>query len=85
MNYSELEIVKYDFTENITHSLQDNYFAQNLWPLVYIIEGDNKNDDKKIAYVGETTDVIARMSTHLKNEFKKELNSVNIIRPLQII
>ncbi len=79
MNYSELEIVKYDFTENITHSLQDNYFAQNLWPLVYIIEGDNKNDDKKIAYVGETTDVIARMNTHLKNEFKKELDSVNII------
>lgn len=78
MNYPQVEIVKYDFTENIVRNLQDNYFAQNLWPLVYIIEGNNKND-KKIAYVGETTDVISRMSAHLKNQLKKDLESVNII------
>jgi len=46
MNHSRVEIVKYDFTENITHDLKDNYFAQNLWPLVYIIEGNNDADKK---------------------------------------
>ncbi|MBT5827303.1 MAG: DUF2075 domain-containing protein [Alphaproteobacteria bacterium] len=77
MSRPGVELVKYSFTKNIAASLQDNYFAQNLWPLIYIIEGSKT--DKKIAYVGETTDVVTRMNAHLKNEFKQELDFVNII------
>ncbi len=32
-----------------------------------------------MAYVGETTDVLSRISTHLKSEKKKQLSSVNLI------
>ncbi|MCT4236527.1 DUF2075 domain-containing protein [Elizabethkingia anophelis] len=38
-----------------------------------------KNKNTKSAYVGETTDVLTRINTHLKSEEKKQLSSVNLI------
>ncbi len=78
MSLSGIEIVKYKFSEKINQSLSNNFFAQNLWPIVYIIEG-GVNSQKKVAYVGETADLFSRMNAHLKNELKKELDFINII------
>lgn len=45
------------------------------WPLVYFL----KDDKKREAYIGETTDVITRLKTHSKTERKQSLSRVNII------
>ena len=55
--------------------LLDNHYANNLWPIVYLL-----NDDLiKEAYVGETTDAINRLKTHLKNNKKNKLKTFRII------
>ena len=74
MNNS-LEIKKYEFSENVFVNLQDKYFAKDLWPIVYIL-----SDDKiKKAYVGETTDTYARVSSHLSNDSKNKLEVIHLI------
>ncbi|MBW3520440.1 DNA/RNA helicase domain-containing protein [Flavobacterium sp. NKUCC04_CG] len=45
------------------------------WPLVYVLS-DIKT---KQAYIGETTDVISRMKSHLNNPYKQKLTSANFI------
>jgi DUF2075 family protein len=53
----------------------ENHYANNLWPIVYLL-----NDDVvKEAYVGETTDTIHRLKTHLKNNKKNKLKTFRII------
>ncbi|WP_052503365.1 DNA/RNA helicase domain-containing protein [Lacinutrix sp. Hel_I_90] len=53
----------------------DNHYANNLWPIVYLI-----NDDKvKELYVGETTDAIKRLKSHLKNNKKNKLTTFRLI------
>ena len=43
------------------------------WPVVYLI-----HDDENL-YIGETTSVATRMSQHLKNEEKKQLEIIEIV------
>lgn len=52
-----------------------NHKDYTSWPIVYLL----KNSQDKSAYVGETTDIITRLNTHLKSEEKKKLSSVNLI------
>lgn len=68
-------ICRYDFNSAIESKLieyQHNFLS---WPIVYFLN-DIKVQD---AYVGETTDVINRLKTHLKNDKKQQLSSVHLI------
>ena len=70
-----VEIKQYSFADTLFDDFKTNHYAKDLWPLVYIL-----SDGKiKEAYVGETTDVYSRMSSHLKNNAKSKLTSVHLI------
>ncbi len=75
MTYPLVEINQYDFEKKIFEDFSGNHYAKNYWPLVYILS----DGDTKLAYVGETTDVTHRMSTHLKTKSKQKLTSVHLI------
>lgn len=68
-------IHKYDFTPKVLDELISNHYANDLWPVVYIINDDNKLE----AYIGETTDTFNRMKAHLANSSKSRLTAVSII------
>ncbi|UZO79847.1 DUF2075 domain-containing protein [Aquimarina sp. ERC-38] len=53
----------------------DNFYANNLWPVVYLLH----DEIVKEAYVGETTDTIIRLKTHLKNSRKNSLKTFRLI------
>lgn len=69
------EIKRYVFDYGMFNDFQQNHYASNLWPVVYILS-DGK---QKEAYVGETTDTFSRMLNHLKNEKKNKLTAVHLI------
>lgn len=71
----EFEIRKYEFTADIFEEFSNNHYAKDLWPLVYILS----DEDVELAYIGETTDVHARLGIHLKNGKKQSLTSVHLI------
>lgn len=76
MNPTNLfEIRRYDFKSNIMESFCNIYYAKDNWPVVYILS----NGQIKEAYVGETADVYARMTTHLRNGGKNKLSTVHLI------
>ena len=77
MSKPEFKIESYSFCEKGVNELQDNHFAKNLWPVVYLLSG-GKNK-KKQAYVGEGANVTSRMNTHLSNDVKAELNTLQLI------
>jgi len=72
-----VEISKeFDFSKpSLDKEISKNRWVQNQWPLIYIIN----NRKKKIAYVGETTDAVKRITNHLNNEERKKLNKIRII------
>lgn len=72
---TQVKIEQYDFESGLFDKFNTNHFAKDLWPLVYILS----DGDTKTAYVGETTDAYARMSTHLKHKKKSKLTSVYLI------
>jgi hypothetical protein len=72
---AEFSVQHHEFNEGLFNELKTYHYAKDLWPIVYIISDNNINE----AYVGETTDVFARMSNHLKSDAKKKLTSVHLI------
>lgn len=70
-----LEIKKYNFNTDLIHEIHDNHFVKSCWPLVYILS----DDFGKQAYIGETTDALSRLATHLKNTQKKVLTTARLI------
>lgn len=68
-------IKKYDFDSNLGNEFNTVHYVKDLWPVVYILSDGNVNE----AYVGETTDAYARMSSHLKNNKKNKLSAVHLI------
>lgn len=66
---------EYDFDHLIETKINNNHKDYLSWPIVYFL----KNKKTKAAYIGETTDVLTRINTHLKSEEKKQLSSVNLI------
>ncbi|MCT3758106.1 DUF2075 domain-containing protein [Elizabethkingia anophelis] len=66
---------EYDFDHLTETKINNNHKDYLSWPIVYFL----KNKNNKSAYVGETTDVLTRINTHLKSEEKKQLSSVNLI------
>ncbi|MGJ8684705.1 MAG: DNA/RNA helicase domain-containing protein [Nonlabens sp.] len=68
------KIESHDFDSDSVDSLE-NHYVNNLWPVVYLL-----NDDSiKEAYVGETTDTLKRLKTHLKDKKKSKLRTFRII------
>lgn len=72
---SLFSIEKYDFDSKLFNEFQTIHYAKDLWPLVYILS----DGSAKEAYVGETTDAYARMSSHLKHNTKSKLTAVHLI------
>ncbi len=70
-----IEIRDYSFDKSLPVLLSDNKWANELWPAVYIL----KNDSQASVYVGETTDLISRMSQHLSNASKQKLDQAHMI------
>lgn len=70
-----LEIREYDFTDEMFDDIKENHFVKSLWPLVYILS----DDSSKQAYVGETTDALSRLKTHLKHNRKRTLKTARLI------
>lgn len=70
-----VEVNRYSFTQESLEEIRSNAHAKTNWPLVYILS----NGKESRAYVGETTDTLTRMSTHLKHETKSKLTSVHLI------
>jgi DUF2075 family protein/SOS-response transcriptional repressor LexA/predicted GIY-YIG superfamily endonuclease len=68
-------IKKYDFDSSLVNEFNTVHYVKDLWPIVYILSDGNINE----AYVGETTDTYARMSSHLKNNIKNKLLAVHLI------
>ena len=69
------EIRRYDFNSNLLDDLSNIHYAKDLWPIVYILS----DGQIKLAYVGETTDTYARLTTHLANDAKNRLSIVHLI------
>jgi uncharacterized protein len=72
---THVKINHYDFENSLFENFSTNYYAKDLWPLVYILS----DGETKTAYVGETTDAYARMGDHLKHKTKSKLTSVHLI------
>jgi DUF2075 family protein/SOS-response transcriptional repressor LexA/predicted GIY-YIG superfamily endonuclease len=68
-------IKKFDFDSSLVNEFNNIHYVKDLWPIVYILSDGNVNE----AYVGETTDAYARMSSHLKNNIKNKLSAVHLI------
>ncbi len=64
---------KYDFKKEALLEIDQNRWVSNQWPLVYFIQ----NEDKKVAYVGESTNFSKRVRNHLSD--KKKANAFNKI------
>ena len=77
-NPSLFSLSQYQFSLNLFDEFHTNHYANDLWPIVYILSSGGNIQDK-VAYVGETADAYSRMKTHLKNSQKNQLTSVHII------
>ena len=70
-----VEVNQYGFSPDTLDGIKANAYASNNWPLVYILsDGATRH-----AYVGETTDTLTRLGTHLKHPHKKKLTTVHLI------
>lgn len=68
----------YVLDKDIESNIVTNHKKFLTWPVVYFLNRNKKKNSKK-AYVGETTDVLARLDTHAKTESKKDFSSVFLI------
>ncbi len=77
MSNPEFKIESYSFCEKGVNELQDNHYAKNLWPVVYLLIGNEESNKK--AYIGESSNVIFRMNKHLADDEKGKLDNFYII------
>lgn len=66
------DVKTFSFNEKGLEKVRQTQKGKN-WPVVYLI-----HDDKTL-YIGETTSAATRMSQHLKNEEKKDLEIIEIV------
>lgn len=70
-----VEVNRYRFSPDALTEIERDAYAANNWPLVYIL-----SDEKtRRAYIGETTDAIIRLGTHLKHPQKQSLTTVHLV------
>lgn len=65
----------YDFNQQALQKIEQNVWVKNQWPLVYFI----RNDNTKVAYVGESTNAASRIKNHLSNPERCKLTKISII------
>lgn len=70
-----VEVNRYRFSADALTEIQADAYAANNWPLVYVLS----DGATRQAYVGETTDTITRLSTHLKHPKKRSLTTVHLV------
>jgi len=70
-----VEVNRFRFSAEALTEIETDAYAANNWPLVYILS----DGDTSRAYVGETTDTIARLGTHLKHPQKQSLTTVHLV------
>ena len=75
MRMAEIEVRRYAFSNDVVQAIEDEFFVQQLWPVVYILS----DGAQKQAYVGETTNTLARFQAHLKHKEKKKLTAVHLV------
>ncbi|TKC06937.1 DNA/RNA helicase domain-containing protein [Pedobacter frigoris] len=67
---------QYDFNRLSLDKIEQNTWVKNQWPLLYFLQ----NDQKRIAYVGESTNAGSRVRNHLANPNKNTVfNKISII------
>lgn len=66
---------KYPFSKDALSKIGQNPWVKNQWPLVYFIQ----KDSLKIAYVGESTNALHRINSHLANQERCKLDTISII------
>lgn len=71
----QVEIEQLAFNHEAVDSLSGHSYAANYWPVVYILS----NEVAKTAYIGETTNAISRLGTHLKDEKKRKLTTASLV------
>ena len=69
------EISKHRFSSEVLEELGNTYFADDYWPIVYLLSAGPKSK----VYVGETADVKSRLHAHLQHDLKKKLTEVRLI------
>ena len=67
---SDFEVKEYSFNEDTLNNINVKYIN---WPVVYLINNDNK------IYIGETSNIKERMRQHLRNPEREFLKIINII------
>lgn len=70
-----VEVNKYSFSFGALDAMRGNAHANNNWPLVYVLS----DGARRHAYIGETTDAITRLGTHLRHPHKKQLTTVHLV------
>lgn len=70
-----VDVQSYGFSPEALQGIQVNEYATSNWPLVYILS----DGGTRRAYVGETTDTLTRLGTHLKHPEKGRLTAVHLI------
>lgn len=70
-----VEVNRYQFCAEALTNIEADAYAANNWPLVYILS----DSQTRRAYVGETTDTITRLGTHLKHPQKQSLTTVHLV------
>lgn len=67
---------QYDFNKDALPKIEGNTWVKNQWPLVYFLQ----NENKRVAYVGESTNAASRIKNHLANPKKAEaFSKISII------
>jgi DUF2075 family protein len=66
----------FEFSKDALEAIAQNHWVKNEWPLVYFIQ----NEIQRMVYVGESTDALYRIKTHLGNPKKANIfNAISII------
>lgn len=65
----------YDFDTKIEDTLNETLRDYLSWPIVYFLDNNKTHE----AYIGETTDVISRLKTHLKNDIKQKNTKAHLV------
>jgi len=70
-----VEVNRYRFSAEALTEIEANAYAANNWPLVYILSDGIAGR----AYIGETTDTITRLGTHLQHPQKQSLTTAHLV------
>src|SRR5690606_41067466 len=71
----QFTVSRFNFDDQLPDHLAGLDYAEKLWPVVYILNDGTICE----AYVGETTNAVSRLSSHLRNSERKKLSSAYLI------